>query len=122
VLHRSDLCAGIEGGELPGRRHSSRGAGHGRIEGQGAEHAGRGSIEAAWVNSYGSLAAYTLALERFDETRQIIREAQARKLDTDVLHNALYALAFVGSNSAAMAEQQQWYAGKPDYANLSHVF
>jgi eukaryotic-like serine/threonine-protein kinase len=69
------------------------------------------------VNSYGSLAAYTLALQRFDETRQIIREAQARKLDTDVLHNALYALAFVGSDSAAMAEQQQWYAGKPDYEN-----
>jgi hypothetical protein len=32
------------------------------------------------VNSYGSLAADTLALQRFDETRQIIREAQARKL------------------------------------------
>jgi serine/threonine protein kinase/tetratricopeptide (TPR) repeat protein len=69
------------------------------------------------VNSYGSLAGDTLALQRFDETRQIIREAQARKLDTDVLHNALYALAFVGSDSAAMAEQQQWYAGKPDYEN-----
>jgi tetratricopeptide (TPR) repeat protein len=67
------------------------------------------------ANSYGSLAADTLALQRFDETRQIIREAQARKLDTDVLHNALYALAFIGSDSAAMAEQQQWYAGKPDY-------
>jgi serine/threonine protein kinase/tetratricopeptide (TPR) repeat protein len=67
------------------------------------------------ANSYGSLAADALALQRFDETRQIIREAQARKLDTDVLHNALYALAFVGSDSAAMAEQQQWYASKPDY-------
>ncbi len=69
------------------------------------------------VNSYGSLAAYTLAVQRFDETRQIIREAQARKLDTDVLHNALYAIAFIGSDTAAMAEQQQWYAGKPDYEN-----
>ena len=69
------------------------------------------------ANSYGSLAADTLALQRFNETRQIIREAQARKLDTDVLHNVLYALAFVGSDSSAMAEQQQWYAGKPDYEN-----
>jgi serine/threonine protein kinase/tetratricopeptide (TPR) repeat protein len=69
------------------------------------------------VNSYGSLAAYNLALQSFDETRQIIREAQARKLDTDVLHNVLYALAFVGLDSAAMAEQQLWYAGKPDYEN-----
>ena len=30
------------------------------------------------------------------------------------LHNALYALAFLGADSAAMAEQQQWFAGKPE--------
>ena len=34
-----------------------------------------------------------------------------------ILHNALYALAFLGADSAAMAEQQQWFAGKPDYEN-----
>src|SRR5260370_29176446 len=62
-----------------------------------------------------NLAAYTLALERFDETREIIRDAQARKIDDDQLHSALYALAFLASDSAAMAEQQQWYAGKADY-------
>jgi hypothetical protein len=44
-------------------------------------------------------------------------EAQTRKMDSDVLHNALYALAFVGADSAAMAEQQQWFSGKPDYEN-----
>ena len=31
------------------------------------------------------------------------------------LHGVLYALAFLGADSAAMAEQQQWFAGKPDY-------
>ena len=67
------------------------------------------------VNPYTNLANYTLALQRLDETRQIIREAQARKMDHDSLHNALYALGFLNSDSAAMAEQQQWYAGKPDY-------
>ena len=56
-------------------------------------------------------------MQRFDETRQIIHEAQARKLDDFILHNALYALAFLGADSAAMAEQQQWFAGKPDYEN-----
>ena len=35
-------------------------------------------------------------------------------MDDIVLHNALYALAFLGADSAAMAEQQQWYAGKPE--------
>jgi eukaryotic-like serine/threonine-protein kinase len=67
------------------------------------------------LDSYDNLASYTVALQRFDETRQIIHEAQSRKLDGIVMHNALYALAFLGADSAAMAEQQQWYAGKPDY-------
>jgi serine/threonine protein kinase/Flp pilus assembly protein TadD len=63
---------------------------------------------------YGNLLNYTLALQRLDESRQIGQEAQARKADDFVLHTALYALAFLGSNSAAMAEQQQWYANKPE--------
>ena len=61
-----------------------------------------------------NLANILLALQRFDEARQIIHEAQARKPDNFILHNALYALAFLGSDSAAMAEQQQWFAGKPE--------
>jgi tetratricopeptide (TPR) repeat protein len=69
------------------------------------------------VTNYLNLASFALALQRFDETRQIISEAQARKMDDFIFHNALYALAFFGADSAAMAEQQQWYAGKPDYEN-----
>ena len=68
--------------------------------------------------AYENLANYALALQRFDEARQIIHEAQARKLDDFVFHNALYALAFLGADSAAMAEQQQWFAGKPEYENF----
>jgi eukaryotic-like serine/threonine-protein kinase len=37
-----------------------------------------------------------------------------RKLDNFVFRNALYALAFIGSDSVAMAEQQQWLVGKSD--------
>ena len=69
------------------------------------------------VAFYGNLANYALALQRFDETRQIIHEAQARKLDNYVLQLVLYSLAFLGSDSVAMAEQQQWFAGQPDYEN-----
>jgi tetratricopeptide (TPR) repeat protein len=69
------------------------------------------------VNLYDNIANYALALQRFDETRQTIHEAQARKADDFILHNALYALAFLGADSAAMAEQQQWFAGKPEYEN-----
>ncbi len=63
---------------------------------------------------YDNLANFTLALQRLDETRQIIHEAQARKADDLILHNALYALAFLGAESAAMAEQLQWFAGRPE--------
>jgi tetratricopeptide (TPR) repeat protein len=70
------------------------------------------------VAGYANLANFTVALQRFDETRQAIHDAQARKQDNLVFHNALYALAFLGSDSAAVAEQQQWFAGKPDSANF----
>jgi serine/threonine protein kinase/tetratricopeptide (TPR) repeat protein len=70
-----------------------------------------------WIGHYEALANFSLALQRFDEARQSIRDAQARKLDDAILHNALYALAFLGADSAAMTEQQQWFAGKPDYEN-----
>ncbi|MGA8441488.1 MAG: winged helix-turn-helix domain-containing protein [Candidatus Sulfotelmatobacter sp.] len=67
------------------------------------------------VRYHEALDAYTLALQRLEETRKVIREAQARKLDDYQLHCDLYALAFLGSDSAAMAEQQDWLAGKPEY-------
>jgi len=70
------------------------------------------------VDIYENLANYALALQRLDETRQIIHDSQARKLDDFAFHNTLYALAFLGADSAAMAEQQQWFAGKPAYENF----
>ena len=69
------------------------------------------------ISHYDNLANDTLALQHFEETRQTIHEAQARKLDNFGLHAALYALAFLGADSGAMAEQQQWFAGEPDYEN-----
>jgi DNA-binding winged helix-turn-helix (wHTH) protein/tetratricopeptide (TPR) repeat protein len=63
---------------------------------------------------YTNLANFYLALQRFDEARQIIHEAQARKLGNFAMRNALYALAFLSSDSAAMAERLQWFAGKPE--------
>jgi eukaryotic-like serine/threonine-protein kinase len=66
---------------------------------------------------YANLVNYALALQRFDEARQIIQEAQSRKMDNVAFHNVLYTLAFLAANSAAMTEQQQWFAGKSDYEN-----
>jgi eukaryotic-like serine/threonine-protein kinase len=74
-------------------------------------------IDPASLSHYEILAGSTLALQRFEETRQTIRETQSRNNHDFLLHNAIYALAFLGSDSAAMAEQEQWYAGNPDYEN-----
>jgi eukaryotic-like serine/threonine-protein kinase len=65
------------------------------------------------VAMYSNLANSLLALQRFDEAGEIIRQAQARKLDNDTLRDARYALAFLKSDSPAMAEQQRWFEGKP---------
>jgi tetratricopeptide (TPR) repeat protein len=67
--------------------------------------------------SYSNLAGYFLALQRFDEARRIIHEAQARKLDEYPMHSDLYALAFLGADSAAMTAQLQWFASQPEVEN-----
>ena len=56
--------------------------------------------------SYGNLANFALSLQHFDDARQIIHEAQARKADDYLLHSALYALAFLGADSAAMLRKR----------------
>jgi len=69
------------------------------------------------VIPYNSLTNTYLALQRFDEARRTIQQARARNLESDLLHNALYALAFLTSDSPAMAEQERWFASQPDYEN-----
>jgi eukaryotic-like serine/threonine-protein kinase len=63
---------------------------------------------------YADLANSLLALQRFDEAKQTIQQAQGRKLGNFLLRNGLYALAFIRGDSSGMAEQQQWFAGKPE--------
>jgi tetratricopeptide (TPR) repeat protein len=69
------------------------------------------------VGTTEDLVNYSLALEHFDEARQILHEIQTRKMDDVAMHNALYALAFLGADSAAIAEQQKWFASQPQFEN-----
>ena len=66
---------------------------------------------------WGNLAQCTLQMQRLDETRQIIREMQARKMYTADFRYTLYALAFIGADSTAMSEQLQVLTGQPEYAS-----
>ncbi|HUI83554.1 MAG TPA: protein kinase [Candidatus Binatia bacterium] len=67
------------------------------------------------VAMYENLASIMLALQRFDESRQQIEKARARKLDDFVLHTSLYALAFLSGDEAAAAEQQRLLAANPGW-------
>jgi DNA-binding winged helix-turn-helix (wHTH) protein/tetratricopeptide (TPR) repeat protein len=75
-------------------------------------------VEPSQVTLAENLTSYLLALQRFDETRQIIGEEQPRKPDNYIFPAALYALAFFSSDSKGMTEQQRWFAGKPEYENF----
>jgi eukaryotic-like serine/threonine-protein kinase len=63
------------------------------------------------ITWYEGLARNSMALQRFNQARGVIHEAQGEKLEGAGLHEALYALAFLGRDAAAMADQQRWFAG-----------
>jgi eukaryotic-like serine/threonine-protein kinase len=67
------------------------------------------------VLSFQNLANAALALQRFDEARQMMDKAHPQTSNDVVLRSAVYGLAFLEGDSAAMAEQLQWFAGKPEY-------
>ena len=66
------------------------------------------------VAPYDNLADSYIALQRFDDARKTIHDAQTRKLDDYITHMAQYTLAFYSSDSAVMAGQLQWFNGKPE--------
>jgi serine/threonine protein kinase/tetratricopeptide (TPR) repeat protein len=66
------------------------------------------------LTPYANLATCLLGLQRLDETRQIVAQAQARGFDDFVSREDLYTVAFLRGDSGGMAEQQQWFAGKPE--------
>jgi len=66
------------------------------------------------VGSYSDLANNLLSLQRFDEANHTIDQALAQGLDNSLLRSVLYALAFTRGDSKAMAEQRQWFVGKPE--------
>jgi serine/threonine protein kinase/Tfp pilus assembly protein PilF len=80
-----------------------------------SEEAHRVSLQLApdHVAPYVDVADSLLFLQRFDEAQQVIELAQARKLDDPGFHVILYIFAFLREDSSGMAEQQHWFAGKP---------
>ena len=67
--------------------------------------------------AYGTLSQHLMSLQQFDEARLTIQTAVDCKLETDLVHIQLYALASVARDSKAMAEQLAWFQTKPEYEN-----
>jgi tetratricopeptide (TPR) repeat protein len=65
------------------------------------------------VFGYGNLADIYLALNRPDDAKKEIEQAQERKLDSEELYWTIYQLAFLKSDAAEMERQVEWAAGKP---------
>jgi eukaryotic-like serine/threonine-protein kinase len=66
------------------------------------------------ASGHSLLAAALLGLNRFDEAKQIIAQAQSQKLETTAMRRTLYRIAFVQGDAAAMKQQIDWLSGKPD--------
>ena len=63
-----------------------------------------------------NLAVAYMGLNRFDEAKEVLREALSQKLETTKMHARLYQIAFVQGDVAAMQEQLDWAATKPEEA------
>jgi len=61
-----------------------------------------------------NLGGTYLALNRFSEVRQNVRDAWARKLDDDGLHVFAYVLDFLDANQVGMSHEAAWFYSNPD--------
>ena len=66
------------------------------------------------TSGYSLLATAQLSLNRFDDARQTINQAQGQKLDSTAMRRTLFRIAFVQRDSATMQQQIDWLNGKPD--------
>ncbi len=66
------------------------------------------------VSPYEFIGVYLLALQRLDDARQMILQAQSRSLDDYLLHNLTYTLAFLGNDSSGMNDAQNLLEANPE--------
>jgi serine/threonine protein kinase/tetratricopeptide (TPR) repeat protein len=70
------------------------------------------------VVGYSNLVTAYLALNRPDDAKKTVEEAQEHKFEGDTLHWVIYQLAFLNGDTAEMKRQVEWAAGKPGTEDL----
>ncbi len=63
--------------------------------------------------AYGNQASNFINVNRLQDARQAIQEAQQKNFDGLVIRADLYSLAFLSGDTAEMERQVQWAAGRP---------
>jgi eukaryotic-like serine/threonine-protein kinase len=71
-------------------------------------------------DTYGLLANSLLALQQLEESRTVIRQAHSRKIDGLLLHTALYDLAFLTGDAAAITAEEHWMQDQPQYEHFGY--
>jgi serine/threonine protein kinase/Tfp pilus assembly protein PilF len=66
------------------------------------------------ASGYSLLATAFLGLNRFDESKEIIGQAQAQKLETTAMRRILFRISFVLGDATTMKQQIESMNGKPD--------
>src|SRR5689334_15594295 len=66
------------------------------------------------ASGHSILATCFIGLNRFDEAKDVIHKALSQKLENLRMHQNLYRMAFVQGDAAAMKQEIDWAAGKPE--------
>lgn len=61
-----------------------------------------------------NLAYVLLALNRFDEARELLQQQEIKLADSHLFHADRYALAFLAADKPGMLQQLKWFEGKPE--------
>ncbi|HKO17906.1 MAG TPA: hypothetical protein VJU82_03375, partial [Acidobacteriaceae bacterium] len=65
------------------------------------------------ASCYDDLSGAYIALNRLEEARTVVQQAQKRHFDTPSLRRNQYAMEFLQGDAAGMKQQVAWSAGKP---------
>jgi tetratricopeptide (TPR) repeat protein len=76
-------------------------------------------LEPGTIFGYEVAAGSYIALDRLDEAKAILNQAQAHKLEDAVLHHFSYQIAFLQGDAPQMAKQAAWAMGKPGIESLA---
>jgi eukaryotic-like serine/threonine-protein kinase len=89
-------------------------AAEGKLE-QGTEQTREGMrLNPENVIAAENVIAFLVALNRFDEARQIYQQTLDHKLDDDTLHNVMYGVEFLAKNPKGMADEAAWFESRPE--------